>query len=117
MRWGWKWTFVILAAGAIDFAVRFATGFDMARVVPAETVLFLGTGAVLWALLRHEPASVRWQLRLQRVLVAAFALAGLRAGLWAAGLPVATANIIVGLAGIALVAVAVARRRRGEPAG
>lgn len=111
MRQGWKWTLVVVAAGTIDFAIRFATGFDMVRVVPVEAVLFLVTGVLLWVLLRRRPAAALWQLRLQQVLVLAFWLAALRAGLWAVGLPVATANVVIGLAGVTLVAFAVWRGR------
>ncbi len=116
MRWGWRWTLLILAAGLTDFAVRIGTGFNMAWVVRAEAPLFLGASFALWLMLRRQPASVRWQRRLQGVLVATLALAGLRAALWAAGLPVATANLVVLVAGVVLLAVAVVRWRRKRAA-
>ena len=115
MSWRWRWTLLILAVTLADLAVRLATRFSMAWVVPAEAMLFLGTSLALWRLHDRAPAPVPWQSTLQRVLVAAFALAGLRAALWAGGLHVARANVVVLTVG-ALLALAVVRSRRSRAA-
>ncbi len=111
MRWLW-WVLFILAVGMVDFAVRVATEFDVSWVVRAEAVLFLGASVALGSLHRRWPPEARWQVRLQRVLVAAFALAGLRALLWALGVPIAWANRIVVIVAAILVALALVRSRR-----
>ena len=109
MPWGWLWTLIIVVTGLLDFLVRLATNFDMTSVVPAEAVLFLSTGLVLWALKRRRPARARWQGVVQGALVALFALTGLRAGLWAGGLPVARANVAIVVVGVLWGAAAVRR--------
>lgn len=116
MPWGWRWTLLVLAVTLADLAVRLATGFDMAWVVPVEAILFLGASLVLSVLHDRQPAQVRWQLRVQQVVVAGFALAGLRAALWAGGLPVASANVGIAILGALMVIVAVVRSRRRRPA-
>ena len=116
MSWWWRWTLLILAVTLADFAVRVATRFSMAWVVPAEAILFLGTSLALWRLHDRAPAPVPWQSTVQRVLVAAFALAGLRAALWAGGLHVARANVVILTAGALLLALAVIRSRRARAA-
>jgi hypothetical protein len=112
VSWGWQWILLILVVGLADLAVRFATNFNMDWVVRAEAVLFLGASVALWVLHHRKPAPVRWQLRVQQILVAAFALAGLRATLWAGGLQIATANLIVLVIGALLVTWALVRARR-----
>ena len=84
----------------------------MVWVVRTEAILFPGAGLALWVLHLRRPPQIRWQFRLQRILIAGFALAGLRAVLWAAGLQVARANLGVLIVGALLAALAVARSRR-----
>ena len=114
MEWGWRWTLFILIVGAADFAVRLITGFNMVWVVRAEAALFFGASVTLWVFHRGKPAQVRWQLWLQRVLVALFALAGLRAALWALGLPVARANVIALIVAVVLGGVTLRRPRHSR---
>ena len=116
VSWWWRWTLLILAVTLADLAVRVVTRFSMAVVVPAEAILFLATSLALWRWHHRAPAPVRWQSALQRVLVAAFALAGLRAALWAGGLHVARANVVILTAGALLLALAVIRARRSRVA-
>jgi hypothetical protein len=116
VSWWWRWTFLILAVTLADVAVRVATRFSMAWVVPVEAMLFLATSLALWRLHHHAPAPVPWQSTLQRVLVAAFVLAGLRAALWAGGLDVAWANRVVLTVGALLLVLAVVRSRRSSVA-
>jgi hypothetical protein len=110
--WGWRWLSVILLVGAADFGVRLATGFQMGSVTRAEALLFLAASALLWAWQRRNPAGSRWQLGLQRVIVALLMLGGLRAALWSLGLSVPYANICVFILGVLLIAAAVYRRHR-----
>ncbi|NIM51737.1 MAG: hypothetical protein GTN78_25835 [Gemmatimonadales bacterium] len=116
MSWGLRWTILLLAVALADFGIRFATGFDVVWVVRAEAILFLGTALALWGLHRRRPPQVRWQFGLQQILAAAFALAGLRAALWAGGLPVAAANLVVLVVGVLLVGLGVVRSRRKRAA-
>lgn len=74
----------------------------MDRVIPFEAVLFLaGAGVLFWAARRDKPDSTRaWRLDLWLALV--FGLAGARAGLWAGGMPVYVANLVILVLGIFL---------------
>jgi hypothetical protein len=89
----------------------------MLWVVRAEAALFLGTSLTLWMFHRGKPAPVRWQLWLQRALVALFALASLRAALWALRLPVAQANVIVLIVAVVLGGLAIGHRSMTSSAG
>jgi hypothetical protein len=103
---------VMVAAVIADFTARFAFDFDMDRVVPFEAVLFLaGAGTLLWAAGRDKPFSPRAQ-RLDLWLALAFGLAGVRAGLWAGGMPVYIANLVILGFGIVLGALLFIRSRQ-----
>jgi peptidoglycan/LPS O-acetylase OafA/YrhL len=107
------WVGVILVATAIDLAVRFGMPFDLQLVVRVEAVLFLATSLVLSALYRRQPRATGWRRKLQAVLVASFALAGVRSAIWAAGQPVYRANLaVLALAAVATVVLLVRRRAR-----
>jgi hypothetical protein len=110
MHWGWKWTIIFLATGLVDYGLRLATRFNMDWVVPLEAVLFFGAGYLFWRLERRNPAQVPWQHVVQLVVVASFALGGLRSALWALGLPVSRANLVILLLGVALAGIAWRRR-------
>lgn len=90
-----KWVGVVLAAALVDVGARFAFRFEMARVLRAEAVLFPAAALVLLAILRREPPSAGWGRAWRVGLILSFLLAGLRSGLWAAGLPVHLANAAV----------------------
>lgn len=85
--------------------------FELQRVVRVEAVLFVATSLVLLALYRRDPRATGWRRTLQVVLVAAFALAGIRAAIWAAGKPVFWANLTVLMLAAVAVGVLVFRRR------
>jgi hypothetical protein len=104
MHWAWKWTIVFLVVGLVDYGVRWATRFNMDWVVPLEAVLFFGSSFLFWQLTRRNPAQVPWQHTVQLVVVASFVLGGVRSALWALGLPVSRANLIILVLGVALVA-------------
>lgn len=96
--------------------MRFAMPFDLERVLRVEALLFPSTGLMLLWLMRRQPTTAGHRRNLQWVLVAAFALAGLRSALWALGIPVMVANATV--LATALVGLgAVWRRRRTVRAG
>lgn len=113
MRWGWKWAGITAVVGLLDVAVRFATDYSMIRVVRAEAVLLLGAALLLWFLRRARPAPTPRQHTIQLAIVASFFLGGLRAALWAGGMPVERANLVIALIGLALIVVGT-RRRRGS---
>jgi uncharacterized membrane protein YfcA len=93
---------VVIASVIADFAGRWALDFDMGRVIPFEALLFLaGGGVLLLAAKRDKPDSAR-ALRLDLWVALAFGLAGVRAGLWAAGMPVYVANLVILVLGIFL---------------
>lgn len=93
---------VVIGSVIADFAGRWALDFDMDRVIPFEALLFLaGGGVLLLAAKRDRPDSAR-ALRLDLWLALAFGLAGVRAGLWAAGMPVYVANLVILVVGIFL---------------
>jgi len=113
MHWGWRWAGIFVVVALLDFGVRFASGFDMTWVNRAEAVLLLGTALLLWFLGRTHPAPNRRQHTIQLAIVASFVLGGLRAALWAAGLPVDRANLAIAALGLVLVIEAIRRYRRG----
>lgn len=85
-----------------DFAARYALDFDIDRIIPFEAVLFLaGACMLLWAAGRDKTDSTRAR-RLDLWLALAVGLAGVRAGLWGAGMPVYIANLVILLLGIFL---------------
>jgi len=107
------WVGVIVVATAIDLGVRIGMAFDLQRVVRVEAALFLATSLVLFALYRYQPRATGWRRKLQAVLVASFALAGVRSAIWAAGQPVYWANLaVLALAAVATVVLLVRRRAR-----
>lgn len=82
------------AAVVVDFGIRLAVGFDMARIVPAEAVLFaVGGLAFAWAA-RAERADPPAR-RLDWWLAGLFVLAAVRSAIWAAGQPVWIANVVI----------------------
>jgi peptidoglycan/LPS O-acetylase OafA/YrhL len=111
MRQTILWIGIILAVTAIDLGVRFGMSFEIMRVIRIEAVLFLLTSVVLFALYRSNPRTIGRRRTIQIVLVASFALAGIRAAIWAAGQPVFWANLaILILAGV-IIGVFTIRRR------
>ena len=121
MRISLQWLSVVLAATAIDLLARFGGSFSFHGVLWVEAFLFPATGVGLLFLLRKAPRLSGFKRTFQVVLIVSFFLAGLRSGLWASGLPVGTANLLV-LAGAILTWIGsrVSRRRlegKGEPAG
>ena len=101
---------VILAV--LDLAVRIGSGFDMGVIVPTEAVLFLGAAILLGWMSRNADASDPGTRRLDSWLAACLALAAIRAALWATGVDVYTANLVILAIGLAAVALLLYRRRR-----
>lgn len=111
-----QWTAVILVAAALDLGVRFGLQPDFHTSLWIEGGIFLLTMAVLLALYRRAPARPGWKRNLQVLLVAAFALGGLRSLLWAAGNPVTRANLKIFVLGILAWAYFMRRRRNARRA-
>ncbi|MFO7587782.1 MAG: hypothetical protein R6X22_06875 [Gemmatimonadota bacterium] len=112
-----SWPVVAGGSAAVDWLVRFGTGFDMPRVLAFETVLFPLTAAALEAMRRKGHARRGSTPLLQLLLVWTFALAGLRSALLTAGSSYVVANLApVVVAGAALLLVLARRRSRGTEA-
>jgi hypothetical protein len=105
------WVATIAAVATVDVVVRFLLAFRLEQVLWAETVLFLAGGTVLVRLLPHAPTR-SWLRMVQLLLAAGFLLGGLRAGLWAAGIPVAVANATILVAAVLAGTVAWFRGRK-----
>ena len=89
--WRYRRSFLILVVVAIvDFAGRLALNFQMSRVALFEALLFAVAAILLiWPIRRDKVLLINYWLAL------AFALGSLRAALWASGLSVGLANLIV----------------------
>jgi hypothetical protein len=108
---------VILLATAIDLLARSGGFADFAQVLWIEAILLPLTGLALNLVFRNRASPPGLARGLQVVVVWAFFLAGLRAGIWAAGFPVGAANLVIFL--VALLAWLGLRvwRRRSVRAG
>lgn len=89
--WRFRRSLIILVVVAIvDFVGRLALKFQMSRVALFEALLFAVAAILLiWPTRRDQVLLINYWLAL------AFALGSLRAGLWATGLSVGLANVIV----------------------
>jgi hypothetical protein len=102
---------VVTAATALDLLARFGGSFNFRRVMHLEAVLFPLTGAVLWTLLRYEPANRGRPYAVRVGLIWLFALGGLRPLLWTLGLPLLASNLITLVVALVGVLVWMLRRR------
>jgi hypothetical protein len=116
MHWGWLWGAILLTVGLLDFVVRLGTGWSMVWVIRAEAALFLSASFGLLVLHRRRPPQAVQARMVQVGLAASLALAGLRAALWAMGMPVQQANLVTGVLALAAGA-SVLWRRRTRAAG
>jgi hypothetical protein len=107
------WVVTIVAVAVTDVAVRLLLAFRLEHVLWAEAVLFLGGGTVLLRLLSRDSARP-WLRMVQLLPAAGFLLGGVRAGLWAAGMPVTVANATILLAGGLAATVAWFRGRKAR---
>lgn len=116
MHWGWLWGAILLTVGLLDLAVRLGTSWSMVWVIRAEAALLLSAAfGLLMVYRRRSPGAARARV-VQLGLIASLALGGLRAALWAIGMPVQQANLVIGI--LALVGVAsVLWGRRTRTAG
>jgi hypothetical protein len=91
---------VLAAVIVLDVALRFFVGFQMRGVAAVEAVLFAAASVLLlWADRRNRPAASA-RKRLDFWLAIFFALGSLRAGLWAAGVRVSVANLVILAVGV-----------------
>lgn len=100
MRFTLQWVGIILVVAAVDLAVRFRIEGDYGRVLWVEAILFPLAAFALNLLFRSRGRPSGGQGRFETVVVWAFFLAGIRSGLWAAGLPVGVANLVLFLLAI-----------------
>lgn len=112
MRRSGRWIALFGAVAAVELFVRFALPFDLERVLIVETVLFLGASFASFALARRAPKAEGWRHVLQLTLAGSFILAAIRVGLWAAGQPVARANLVIAILGAMVVTLTWWSRRR-----
>ena len=110
-RW-LPWIALSGVIASIELTDRFAFPFNLRRVLMVEAVLYVGASLVTVALITRLPRPTGWRRVGQWVLVAAFALAALRSGIWAAGRPVPRANLAIAVLGAITVGVAYLRRHR-----
>jgi hypothetical protein len=112
----WRWLAVFGAATVIDLIARFGVSFQLNRVLWVEAVLFPAAGFAFLLLMRRGPDQVGFRRKLQVFTIAAFFLAGLRSGLWAAGMPIGSVNLTVLAAAILVWSGFRIRRRYGAGA-
>lgn len=114
MRTVLKWSGVILAASVVDLLARFGGTFNLTRILWTEALLFPAVGVSLLYLLRGSPPLSGFKRGSQVVIIVSFFLAGLRSGLWAFGMPVGKANIVVLVAAVLVwVGFRIGRSRKG----
>ena len=99
-----------MAIGLFDVAMRLGSGWSMVWVVRAEAALFLATSLGLLMLYLRRPTQ-GWARAVQLGLAASFLLGGLRATLWALGMPVHRANLVIVILAVVGGALALWRRR------
>jgi hypothetical protein len=115
-----RWLVIVLVVALIDIGGRFAFGFNMARVIVFESVLFVAACVLMAVLAVKLPAKSARLGLVERWLGAAFGLAGIRTIVWASGAGVGVANVVVVGVGVILVLGLVingliSKRRRSAP--
>ena len=108
------WLLLLLGSIGIDFAARILLDFDIQRVVTFEAAFFAALFLLLIVIARRRPAANAKVRRLETGLAVLFGLGSIRATLWAVGVTVAMANLIVFVIGIAAVVGFMAWRRRSH---
>lgn len=105
---------ILVLLALLDLAVRIGSGFDMDVVIPAEAALFLVAAMLSGWMARNADASDPGPRRLDIWLAVCFILAAIRAGLWASGVDVYAANLVILGIGTVTAAFVLYRRRRGR---
>ena len=113
LRWRYRWVVVLAVVALVDLAARFAFDFEMTRVTAFEAVLFGATCIVLVVLATMLPLRAARSNAAEWVAAVAIGLAGVRAGMWAGGADVMTANLVT-LAVAALLGLGYVVWRRGK---
>ena len=106
------WMALFAAMAAIDLTTRFALPFNLKRVLVVEAVLFFGAALATLSLMARPPRPSGWRRVLHWFLAGAFALAALRAAIWAAGQPVVRANVAIVILAILMLVGSWVRHRR-----
>ncbi|HUF08976.1 MAG TPA: hypothetical protein VMO47_06635 [Rhodothermales bacterium] len=94
---------LLILAGVLvlEATVRFASGYELGRVLFIEATLFMFAAALLNSIARRADLSGRARTAI-RVLSVAFVLGAIRSALWFAGLEVHWANLVILVIGLAL---------------
>lgn len=104
---------MILSATAIDLLARFGGFTNFTQVLWIEAALLPLTGFALHLVFRRNASPPGFKRGVQVVVAWAFFLAGLRAGIWAAGFPVGAANAVIFLVALlAWLGTRIRKRRR-----
>jgi quercetin dioxygenase-like cupin family protein len=101
---------VLIAVGLLDVAIRLGSGWSMVWVVRAEATLFRATSLGLLMLHLRRPTQGLART-VQLGLAASFLLGGLRAALWALGMQVPRANLVIAILAVVGGALVLWRRR------
>ena len=104
------WLVLLAVVTTVELLVRFATSFNLRRVLLVEAALFLAASLV-GAVLSRRSTPKDWYYVLQWILAGAFLLASVRAAAWGLGMPVARANMLITFLGIVVLATIWWRRR------
>lgn len=115
MRFTTQWVGVILAAAGIDLLFRLGIAGSYQSVLWVEAILFPLAGLTLHLIFRSRGRSHGFRGWLQVASVWAFILAGVRSGIWAAGVPVGVANLVILF--LALLGWLGSRLRKGRGSG
>lgn len=92
-RTWFAWPALIAVITAVELVIRFALSFNLRRVLVVEALLFFAAALCVRDLINRPPHLSGWRRTIQWSLVWAFALAALRAAIWAAGQTVMRANL------------------------
>ncbi len=111
-----SWILLLVAVSAVELVIRFVLPFRLGRVLAVEALLFLAAG-VVGMVLAARSTQVGWRSVLQWILGVGLTLAGIRAALWALGLTVSGANLVIALGGLVILAGWWVRRRMLRRAG
>lgn len=95
----------------LEVGVRAVLAWDLERVLIIETLAFLASAVYLYAVVRTRSAGSSRHARALVVSAVAFALGGVRTGLWAAGVAVQWANLTIFVVALILLGAWWRRRR------
>ena len=105
------WLLLLIGSVSIDFAARLILDFDTQRIVTFEAAFFGALFLLLTVIVKRWRAANAKVRRIEISLAVIFGLGAIRSTLWAVGLTVATANLIVLVIGMAAIIGVIVWRR------